>query len=598
MNKRFIEILLLLICIIFSFNLSGMSRHGADIDEESEEEETIEKIDDWVLGLHEEEDIYKSDSNAGTFKILDAAKFNKSIPLTLGKSSFDAERVSEANIGLSVGGAKDIDNFRDNIANNYLPLPSSITYEGLFYDYYFETGKQEESTEMFSPSYSIGKIDNIRSKKEELWLSVGLNSNIKGSDFARKKLNLVVVLDISGSMRSSFDEYYYDGKKNIDEEEFDKRSKLEIAKETICSMLDHLNDDDRFGMVVFENQAHLAKPLNSVGKTDMKKIKGHIMDLHTMGGTNMYAGMQEGTEIFKDLKNTDKTEYENRIIFLTDAMPNRDLTDKYSLWGVLKENAKEDLYATLIGVGVDFQTELVEAISKVEGANYYSIQSARDFKKRLDDEFEYMVTPLVFDLRLVLDTEGYRIKRVCGIPYSEDKHGEIMKVGTLFPSASEEGEVKGGIILVELEKLEEGGKLELIASYDDRSGKHHRSKKKVNINDKRPHSGMKKGILLVHYADLLKEWIHGELGIEKQWDEDSEDEWQYMQQQRHKTYNSQWEHGSIPLKIDGKYIDEFIKFREYMQKEITKLGDKSLQQEIDLLDKLIDFALPYDENKE
>ena len=43
-------------------------------------------------------------------------------------------------LGLSTGGAKDINNFRENIRNNYLPLPTDITYEGLFYDYYFDTG--------------------------------------------------------------------------------------------------------------------------------------------------------------------------------------------------------------------------------------------------------------------------------------------------------------------------------------------------------------------------------------------------------------------------------------------------------------------------
>lgn len=33
---------------------------------------------------------------------------------------------------------------------------------------------------------------------------------MKAADFARKQLNLVVVLDVSGSMGSPFDSYYYD----------------------------------------------------------------------------------------------------------------------------------------------------------------------------------------------------------------------------------------------------------------------------------------------------------------------------------------------------------------------------------------------------
>ena len=60
------------------------------------------------------------------------------------------------NIGLSVGGAKDINSFRENIKNGYLPLPSDVTYEGLFYDYFFDQSKptSEVCDMLFCPSFS------------------------------------------------------------------------------------------------------------------------------------------------------------------------------------------------------------------------------------------------------------------------------------------------------------------------------------------------------------------------------------------------------------------------------------------------------------
>ena len=36
----------------------------------------------------------------------------------------------------------------------------------------------------------------------------------------------------------------------------------------------------------------------------------------------MEAGFQLGAELFGDMANWDSSEYENRVIFLTDAMPN------------------------------------------------------------------------------------------------------------------------------------------------------------------------------------------------------------------------------------------------------------------------------------
>lgn len=198
-------------------------------------------------------------------------------------------------IGLAVGGAKDINNFRENIKNGYLPTPSDITHEGVFYDYSFDTGIQEECTELFCPSYATAVSKDPFSSSTEYFLSVGLNSGIKQEDFKRKKLNLVIVLDISGSMGSSFDRYYYDQFRTDTEnlptvEEVDTCSKMEIANESVVALLQHLNPDDKFGMVLFESNAYTAKGLRTTESSDMEAIKRHILKVTPTGGTNMEIG--------------------------------------------------------------------------------------------------------------------------------------------------------------------------------------------------------------------------------------------------------------------------------------------------------------------
>ena len=44
------------------------------------------------------------------------------------------------------------------------------------------------------------------------------------------------------------------------------------------------------------------------------------------------------------------------------------------------------------GVGLDFNSELAESISKVRGANYYSVHRPGEFRRRLTDEFDFAVT--------------------------------------------------------------------------------------------------------------------------------------------------------------------------------------------------------------
>ena len=135
-------------------------------------------------------------------------------------------------------------------------------------------------------------------------------------------------------------------------------------------------------------------------------LKKRILTIGATSGTNMEAGMANGTGLFARYLNSDPSEYENRIILLTDATPNLGETGEMGLTNMFQANAYQGIYTTFIGIGVDFNTELIEDITKLKGANYYSVHSTKEFKERMDDEFDYMVTPLVFNLRLNLGAPG------------------------------------------------------------------------------------------------------------------------------------------------------------------------------------------------
>jgi len=54
--------------------------------------------------------------------------------------NFRKARQSSRRLGFAVGGAMDTANFRENIDMGYLPLASAITTEGIYNEYYFDTG--------------------------------------------------------------------------------------------------------------------------------------------------------------------------------------------------------------------------------------------------------------------------------------------------------------------------------------------------------------------------------------------------------------------------------------------------------------------------
>lgn len=492
-------------------------------------------------------------------------------------------------------GSKDINNFRENIEKGYFPLETDITYEGIYYDYSFDTGNdnQNSSDKMFYPTYSTAISKDPISNENEYYVSVGLNSNIKEEDFSRKKLNLMLVLDISGSMSSSINNYYYD----LDEEEQEEiKSKMQLANESINVLLDQLKEDDSVGIVLFDDDGYLAKPLNLVGDTDIEAIKEHVLEINAMGGTNFEAGIELANEQFEEYGIKDTDEYENRMIVITDAMPNIGETSSDGLKKMMKENSDKGVYTSFIGVGVDFNSEVVKNITDVRGANYYSVSSEDEFRTRMGEEFEYMVTPLVFDLNMDIETDGFEVVNVYGTDSVDSEKNNIMKVNTLFPSkTNEDGEVKGGIIIVKLKKTDEdANSLKLNVSYETRDGKKDSASQEVEFTDDDEYytnNGIRKGILLARYVNLIKDWTEYErteddrflitpnVGIFDYYKLERDDDFYYY---------SENERTSVKLTVSEKYKEIFKSFKKYMEDEIKAIGDDSLEQEIDILDKILE----------
>ena len=495
-------------------------------------------------------------------------------------------------IGYSVGGANNIKNFRENIKKGYLPLVTDITYNGIFSEYYFDTGDVDRSSnELFYPSYSMAVSTNPITGEKEYYMSVGLNSNIKVSDFKRKKLNLVIVLDISGSMSSSFDSYYYD---NPYAKQDERKTKMKVAEECVNHLIDKLNPDDRLGIVLFDNKAYLGCKIVEIGDTDTESLKSHILEVNPAGGTNFSAGYEMGTELFT-MNLLDK-DYQNRIIVITDAMPNLGITSTDGLVQKIKTNADRKIFTSFVGVGVDFNTKYTEGVSDVRGFNYYSVHNGNEFKKILADEFDYMVTPLVYDLDLTFKSDSYRIENVYGSDSVNKSTGNIMHVNTLFPSNSnDDGEVKGGIIVLKLKKIDESknSDIELKVSYKDNDEKEHQNDKRAAFKDSNEdyydNLGIRKAIVLARYVGTMKNWTTYERTKHEEFNAGREyDVTDYCYDDEYvKNVLGINERKSVQLSVSDNYKETFKKLKTYIEQENKILNDKDLNNEIDIIDMLI-----------
>jgi Ca-activated chloride channel family protein len=202
-----------------------------------------------------------------------------------------------------------------------------------------------------------------------------------------------------------------------------------------------------------------------------------------------------------------------------------------------------------------------------------------------------MVTPLVFNLQLNFQSNGWRIEKVFGSPEASEATGSLMKINTLFASKSEGGETRGGLVLLKLRKTSaDNSSIYLKTSYEDRNGRTDGDTQTINLASVQPeyfqNNGIRKGVLLSRYAALLKNWL-----IDERQHVQYSSSWEPCIREATGIIipvelTSQWERQSLPLHLTDSYRRIFQNFGRYFQGEMDAIHDNTLGQELNIINLL------------
>lgn len=462
--------------------------------------------------------------------------------------------------------------FNESIISGISPKSSSISCTSIFSKYMFDLVKNE-TKEFVDLTLLASQSYNPRTSELEKYLSIGLLSCEDGKNH-REPLNLILVLDISGSMCCTLNE-----KKGF----FGKRkTKIDLAKNCVKNIFSKLDKNERLGLITFNDDSKVLLELQPKKNIKESSFFHDINELKAEGSTNIEVGYQPAilmlqSQIEKDAKLDDKTlkPTNNRIIFITDALINRKDEEDILYKLNFESSAKPmNIFTTFIGVGVDFNTDLVTRLSKVRGSNYFAVNSEEEFIKTLQNDFNYIVTPLCFDVYVKFESKKFEIDRTFGSEYdfegkekadtlNEMKKGGVLKIETLTAYEKSVGGIKGGVVLIKLkEKFEKDDEIQqdynMIVSveFDDIKGEKHLVRKEIDgklLMEKKEafaSSGVRKAILLSRYVCFVKEFL-----VEN------------------------------PDRV--KKFEERQNFLEYFEKEMICLKDKTLEEELESLKSLI-----------
>ena len=181
----------------------------------------------------------------------------------------------------------------------------------------------------------------------------------------------------------------------------------------INKLTSKLKPTDRLGVIEFDSDARTVYDLSNLdSETKKEELHNKINGMKADGGTVLVNAIVAGIKMLKN--NFDPT-HEKRIVFLTDM---QDLSDT-EFEEHIKNAANDNIFVSIIGIGMNFNSIFTERISKNKGLNYFSAVKEEHLEKLIVTEFEYNFFPLAFNVSLEYKSGAYTISKTFGSGYEQ-----------------------------------------------------------------------------------------------------------------------------------------------------------------------------------
>ncbi|HTY89529.1 MAG TPA: VWA domain-containing protein [Candidatus Acidoferrum sp.] len=214
----------------------------------------------------------------------------------------------------------------------------------------------------------------LRNRPQEVVVKIDLSAIADRHQHRRTPLNLAVVLDKSGSMTGA---------------------KLEKAKQAARQLVDRLAPDDVFTLVIYSDEARVLVPAQKVENKDALREK--IEGIEAGGSTALYAGVKAGARQLRDYFSAKRI---NRVILLSDGLANVGPSSPCELRRLGRDLAVQGVSVTTIGVGDDYNEDLMAGLAEASDANYYYVRDTEKLPEIFAKELGEMLTVAAREVRI------------------------------------------------------------------------------------------------------------------------------------------------------------------------------------------------------
>ena len=208
----------------------------------------------------------------------------------------------------------------------------------------------------------------------------------------RAPVNLALVIDRSGSMAGE---------------------KLEQAKRAAAHLVDLLDENDRLAIVHYGNDVRAFPAAMCTAETRLR-MKRYIAGIQEQGGTNIGEGLTAGQAQLSLMRSDFRV---NRLLLLSDGQPTVGVTSPVGLTRIVSSIRSAGISVTSMGVGADFNEDLMQRLADVGGGSYGFISNATATATLFEKDLKQAGTMVAqsVSLRFTLP-EGVTLGEVFGRP--------------------------------------------------------------------------------------------------------------------------------------------------------------------------------------
>jgi len=335
--------------------------------------------------------------------------------------------------GVSFGGAQDMGEFRAILDRGDLPAANTLDANGFFNEHFNESPPADcGQTLCLTPGISVGRDWLVG--EHQATLQIAVNTPIDPSTYVRKPMNLVVVVDHSGSMSQD--------------------QRLDKVKVGLHTLVDNLKPEDRIAMISFDDVVTIDAPFTA--DLDRTNLHAKINALAPRGGTNIHDGLRDGFDLLGEYP---VNERQNRVIFMSDGQATVGITSQSEIFDMAKSRIMRGIGLTTIGVGQSFDVELMRGLAENGAGNYYFLEDGAAASEVFTEELDFFMSPLALDVKIEAAAgSGWTFGEVVGsrLWSAQPKTGSMQIPAVFLASRTsqvpEEGRRGGGsMIFVHLE---------------------------------------------------------------------------------------------------------------------------------------------------